>query len=372
MKSVLNELSIKNLKLNKKRSAVIIIGIILSTALICGVAGLVTSTQASIIRQVKLAEGDYHTVFYNVPKEEIVNIKDDDNISKCYLAEEIGYSYLEDSKNEYKPYLALVAANKEYMNNMGIQLKEGRLPENDKEIVISEHINKNGKVSYSIGEKISLNICDRLDKKGKKLTQQDSFNKTIEEQLIEKFTKEYTIVGIIYRPSYATEKHSSPGYTIMTHMDDISNNANVAATFKNTEEYKQEIERLAGLLNTGEKEQTIRIPGLGFYDTKKYDIRINDELLRYEGAALSANTNQMLYGLATVIIGIILVSSVFVIKNGFAISVTERLKQYGMLASVGTTKKQIKKSVYFEGLVLGLIRNTTWDNFWNSCNNYIA
>ena len=43
------------------------------------------------------------------------------------------------------------------------------------------------------------------------------------------------------------------------------------------------------------------------------------------------------------------------IKNSFAISTTEKMKRYGMLASVGATKKQIKKSVILEGLILGLI-----------------
>lgn len=52
---------------------------------------------------------------------------------------------------------------------------------------------------------------------------------------------------------------------------------------------------------------------------------------------------------------IVLVSSIFVIRNGFAISITERLKQYGMLSSIGATKQQIKKSVYFEGFILGVI-----------------
>ena len=50
---VLNDLSIQDLKLNKKRSIVIIIGIILSTALICGVAGLVTSFQKTMVDTAK-------------------------------------------------------------------------------------------------------------------------------------------------------------------------------------------------------------------------------------------------------------------------------------------------------------------------------
>lgn len=56
-----------------------------------------------------------------------------------------------------------------------------------------------------------------------------------------------------------------------------------------------------------------------------------------------------------IIIGIIIVSSVFVIRNSFSISVSEKTKQYGMMASIGATGKQIRKSVLFEGLIIGLI-----------------
>ena len=73
---VLNELSVKDLRLNKKRSIVIIIGIILSTALICGVAGLVTSFQKTFIETAKAGKGNYHTIFYNVPKDELKYIEE--------------------------------------------------------------------------------------------------------------------------------------------------------------------------------------------------------------------------------------------------------------------------------------------------------
>lgn len=53
---VLNELSVKDLRLNKKRSIVIIIGIILSTALICGVAGLITSFQNTFVETAKIVK----------------------------------------------------------------------------------------------------------------------------------------------------------------------------------------------------------------------------------------------------------------------------------------------------------------------------
>ena len=52
---------------------------------------------------------------------------------------------------------------------------------------------------------------------------------------------------------------------------------------------------------------------------------------------------------------IIVVTSVFCIKNSFDISITEKIKQYGMLRSIGATKKQIKHNVFYEASILGLI-----------------
>ena len=56
-----------------------------------------------------------------------------------------------------------------------------------------------------------------------------------------------------------------------------------------------------------------------------------------------------------IVLFVIIVTSVFSIRNSFAISITEKLKTYGMLSSIGATKKQIRKMVLFEGFVLGLI-----------------
>ena len=63
----------------------------------------------------------------------------------------------------------------------------------------------------------------------------------------------------------------------------------------------------------------------------------------------------MLYSVIGVVIFIIIFTSVFCIRNSFAISITEKIKMYGMLSSVGATRKQIKKNVIFEAMALGLI-----------------
>ena len=369
---ILNDLSIKDLKLNKKRSAVIIIGIILSTALICGVAGIVTSFQHTLIEMVKEREGNFHAKFYEVPKDELKYIQENRNVKDYYLSEELGYSYLEGSKNKYKPYLNVIAMDEKYLKNMGLELSEGRMPQNENELVISKHIISNGKVNYKIGDTISLEIGTRQLTTGEKLnqnnpylseenndqtiqisgdglniTQENEKKEVLEEEIVNTAKKEYKIVGIIERPWL--EDYSAPGYTVITKLDKIQNNANIAVLYTNLFNFQEFTEQII------EKGTNFRGLRKSVYISYKYNFELNYDLLSYEGANLSDNTLQFLYTIGGVIMAIVLVSSVFVIRNGFAISITERLKQYGMLSSVGATKKQIKKSVYFEGIILGCI-----------------
>jgi len=84
----------------------------------------------------------------------------------------------------------------------------------------------------------------------------------------------------------------------------------------------------------------------------KYSYDVNNELLRWEAFAFSDDTVTMLYGVCGVLIFVIMFTSIFCIRNSFAISITEKTKMYGMLSSIGATKKQIKKSVIYEAMLL--------------------
>ena len=372
---VLNELSVKDLKLNKKRSIVIIIGIILSTALICAVAGLITSFQQTFIETAKNSKGNYHAIFYNVPKEELKYIEENRNVKDYYLSEEIGYSYIPNAKaTEEKPYVNIIAMNEKFLNNMAINIQSGRLPENDSEIAISTRINEKFKTNYKVGDTITLNVgelkgasdnqksnyYDESQIKEPKQTDEIKQEEEAIENEIENTTpKTYKIVGIIERPSIAIEPYEVDWFTVITRMQNVNKKANIAVLYTNPFEYKNNTEKINQMVKAQagtEANDYNVVPGLNTaYKSYKYDLKINTELLSYEGASLSDETLKTIYGLGAFIIGIVLVSSVFVIRNGFAISITERLKQYGMLSSIGATKKQIKKSVYFEGFILGLI-----------------
>ena len=355
MKNILNKFTIRSLKLNIKRTIATCIGIILSTALICAVAGVFSSFQQTLIQHAKESDGDYHTIFYEIPKDEQKYILENRNVESSFITQGVGYSKLEGSTNDYKPYLYLMEFDKNALNNLGLKLIEGRMPENSNELVIPQHIEDNGGVTYKIGDKITLDVGKRIAE-GYELNQYNPYNNPkdseesgyIEEHL-ESIgeTKEYTIVGIVKRPNMEVEDYSAPGYTVITKLDKIRDNANIAVKFKNIKDAYKITREIA-------EDETQKSDNPDRW-TSKYNYHANSELLRWSGVIRSDDTMTMFYSLAGIVIGIIVVSSVFVIRNSFAISITEKMKQYGMFASIGATKKQIKKNVLFEGMILGLI-----------------
>ena len=371
---VLNELSVKDLKLNKKRSIVIIIGIILSTALICGVAGLVTSFQKTFVETAKKNQGNYHTIFYDVPKDELKYIEENRGVKDYYLSEGIGYSYLPNvtvttsTGAEEKPLVNIISMNDKFLNNMAINIKDGRLPENDSELAISTRINEKFKTNYKVGDTVTLNVGElkgTLENQNanyydeEQIKKTDGTEQTTENEIVNVTSKTYKIVGIIERPTTTIEPYEADWFTFITKMQTINKKANIAVLYTKPNDYVKNTESINQMVTakSGTKENDFnRVNGLDkTYKSYKYKIKINKELLAYQGASLDDDTLRTIYGLGAFIMGIVLVSSVFVIRNGFAISITERLKQYGMLSSIGATKKQIKKSVYFEGFILGII-----------------
>ena len=371
---ILNKLTIKSLKLNKKRTLVTIIGIILSTALITVVAGMVTSSQATLKEYFRNTNGDYEVEFKNVPLEDLSYIEENRNIDNYFLTSSIGYARFKESTNEYKPYFYILGIDSSAKDKLPINLTEGRFPTNSSEIVISKNIYdymlsegddlelKEPENPLEIGDTLSLDVSKRL-LDGKELDQDDIY--TEDEYLESMYTKEYTIVGIMERVNYELEPYSAPGFTALTYLDvnNLGKTANIYANFtkEGLRNYKEVLSNILDLdLNYEKEHNYVDIMELSTGTAKeevgsKYDIGLNTSLLQIEGVGVNSSYMRMLYLVGIVVLVIIIISSVFVIRNSFAISITERTRQYGMLSSIGATKKQIRKNVLFEGFVLGII-----------------
>ena len=359
--TLLNKLTIKNLKLNKKRTIVTIIGIMLSVALITAVASMYASGIKSLIKYETIIKGDFHTAFYNVPTSDIDKFVNNRNIEKLNITEGLGYAKI-DSKNEDKPYAYLKGFTKDALNNLSVRLVKGRLPENTNEIVIPTHLKTNGRLDLKLNDSITLEVGKRIDSKGSELSQSDKYQNTAGEYLVETQTKTYKIVGIIERPATNIEYYTAPGYTFITYIDskNLSGNVDIYAKFtkdgvKNWDKTIANILGVSQVLFRKVYNQEIESEKLTEQLKKTYMFDVNKYLIDLETNPISSTSIGDLGKVLAIVIVIIVFTSIFCIKNSFDISITEKIRQYGMLRSIGATKKQIKRNVFYEATILGLI-----------------
>ncbi|AIG26610.1 ABC transporter permease [Brevibacillus laterosporus] len=341
--NIVNTLTIRHLKQNKRRTLVTIIGVIISVAMVTAVATLVFSFSDLMIRQAIADTGEWHVQYQAVTKEQLAAIQGDDATKTVAISRDLGYAPLEGGQNPNKPYLFIKEYDAQGFAQFPVDLSKGRLPHTDKEVVISEPIATNAKVKYEIGDRLTLRVGERFEQGGDHpLDQTEPLRRedgTLTETLQHIKTRDYTVVGFIKRPVWETAW--APGYTIISYVDDniIGANDRVDAAVvlqKVNPSLFANAEDLA-------KQNQI--------ETVQY----NNGLLRYYGLSKSEASYSMMFSLSAIIMGVIMIGSVSLIYNAFAISVSERSRHLGMLASVGATKRQKRNSVLFEGIVIGLI-----------------
>jgi putative ABC transport system permease protein len=342
---LLNKLTFQDLRLNKKRTMITIVGIILATALLAAVSTMAGSFRYSLLEYKKTVNGNYHYAFLQVPEEKTGWIENNRNVESYYEVAGIGYASLPESKNELKPYLYLEAMDENALLKSSVNLVEGRLPENDSEVLISKHIKTNGGVDYKVGDTLTLTVGYRLSEEdGSILNQHNPYEE--EETFLPSFEKTYTVVGITERLSMVEEDQMAPGYTIITFA--AGNTNPLENTYDSVDIYARYTKEALKNRDKVTKE-------MASLDTTHILTEENRDVIRMETLDFSNSTLSFVYVVAGIVIAIIIVTSAFCIRNSFAISITEKMKQYGMLASVGATPGQIKKNVYYEAVLLGSI-----------------
>ena len=341
--NIINKLTIRHLKENKRRTLVTIIGVIISVAMITAVATLGVSFLNLMIRDNIADNGEWHVKYNDVNVEQIKAIEKDSQTKKLVLSNDLGYAKLEGSKNKSKPYLFIKEYNTAGFQQFPIELAEGRLPLKNDEIVISEAIADNAKVEYNIGDKLSVEIGKRLvageeEPLGQNYSLQSDENGVTEKLKIES-SETFTIVGTIKRPTW--EPSWSPGYTVVKYVDKNALGKN------RTADAVVVLEKVKGSLYQ-HSETIAKENGIN-------SVSYNKELLRFYGVTDNDSLRLTLFSVAGIVMAVIIIGSVALIYNAFAISVSERSRHLGMLSSVGATKKQKRNSVFFEGAVIGAV-----------------
>lgn len=378
--NLMKTLTLKNLKLNRKRTIVTIVGIILATALLSALVTLVSSFQYSVIEYQKQKGGDFHVKFSNVKMSELSEFKNNRNIESTFETMGMGFAKLDDCKNEDKPYAYVMATDEAGFERGCFKLIEGRMAKNEDEIVIPRHLKTNGRIDIKVGDEITLDVGKRYDSNTESVISENCAYEHEAETLTDNVTKHYKVVGIMERPGYGMEDYSAAGYTFVTYSDElaaIDNGTKSEASEADTtltvySRYTKKALRnkdavTADIIGVDEKlfekannssvemsaEESDRF--LKEMENAKYDIYMNGYLISYECVFPIDGSFKALFTVAAVVALIIILTSVYCIKSSFNISITEKIRQYGMLASVGATRRQIKSSVKTEAAMLGVV-----------------
>ena len=343
--NVFNKVTLESLKKNRTRTVVTIIGIMLSAAMICASTTFVSSMQNFVLRCEIYSSGDWHGAVYDAVYKDYEDIRDSGKVSSAAHAQVLGYAKI-DSANERKPYLYVLGGDvaSGYFETMPVHLILGTLPKDPTEIILPEHLTSNGKVNYTLGDTVTLDVGDRtLD--GKRLGQDTPVYAYDSEMQVEVMSGErlenteprtYTVVGIYERPAF--EDYFAPGYTALTAADTKSaDQSPIHCYFK--------LHKPAGVYDFMKE--------MGY--TQEYRYAYNTKVLLYSGTAPFDSFLTAFYSLAAIIIALIVFGSVSLIYNAFSISVSERTRQFGLLSSVGATRKQLRRMVLFEALAVSAV-----------------
>src|SRR5690554_2751233 len=116
--NILNRVTMKNLKKNRTRTLVTIIGIILSVSLFTAVTTSVNSLKTYVIEVTKEQQGDFHGGIFGVDGEKLKEIVEDERAERVTTLQNLGYAKIEEIQNEYKPYLFIGAMDEEFPGMM--------------------------------------------------------------------------------------------------------------------------------------------------------------------------------------------------------------------------------------------------------------
>lgn len=336
--NIINKLTLRHLKENKKRTVVTIIGIIISVAMITATCVSVTSLIHVFAQSEAYTGGNWHIELENADAGQIEKLEQNEDLQYVGVCKtpELGNQAavrVDSGKKASVSVGDILAGNRDYFSAMFTASYQGKLPANENEIVVTrEFLDKNG-LSWQIGDTVRVELGRRVVKDTTGALQQITGSYAVGETFESGGPASYTLVGI-------AEKSNFPSGS--------------AVLFRGLSQAEQ---------SGGDVYLTAKTLDRGTLDILKNaltkagiapDYNLHVELFRYNYIVLESDATMVtLLSFSSVIMIIIMIASVMLIYNAFGISVSERSRYLGMLASVGATKAQKRRSVYFEGAVLG-------------------
>lgn len=326
--SIFTKLTQRYLSKNKTRTIVTLIGIIVSMALFTAVIeGAYSGYQFLKNREIAVT-GQWQVIMNNVNKEGLEEAKTNKQIEQYENVYTLGWAEVA-NENDGKPYLLVQSLGDMEHALFPINLVSGRMPEKEDEILLPENFIANAKEKYQVGDTITLETGQRFIEK-EQLSENTPYQ---EKESLKNTTKHtFTIVGIMERLPFEIEEFSCPGYTCITNG------------------FHTDSQKLFLTIKSPSKMQDFLM-----HQTISDSYVPHSDLLRFYGAFKASGERSVLIGLTTILVLLIAYGSISLIYNSFSISISERIRQFGIMKSIGASNRQIKHMVLFEAFLLAII-----------------
>lgn len=340
--SITKKLALRHLKQNKTRSVLTVLGITISVVMLTVIFTCATSFAHYYGERAINTNGNWHFFVktdYESAKKYLLSDSSlkDIGFEKDLSSEEQSYKIYSDKAN-YLRTGTIYQGDAQYIKDTVTCKYDGALPKSDNEIMVEQSLIKNNGLELKIGDEIKIAVGSRL--KGDFVILPVKGNYQFGERFEKEKDETFKVVGILHN-NEPTERGA-----IIRGMSDLKS--------KNLVAY--------GKIKKVTPFSYIKINGIydkfGFTKKKRaFNVGENTGFLNSR-LAFSIDKNNLpqvlkLTAIGIVVFAVIFVSSFAMIYNSFALSVGEQIKYLGMLSSVGATRKQKKKTLYFEGAILG-------------------
>lgn len=372
--NAMTNFTVKSLRANRVRTLVTIIGVALAAALLTAVMSTYTSLTDFLYRTEAATSGTWMAKvgaeYDDALAADLEAAQDDPTITDISLLHDVGFAELTPEQQDRLGHYQTILSGEGNMDEvLGIHASEGRLPENDHEILLYEGWKTRDK--FDLGDEVTFNVGQRvavpvegeessvmthgemrlgMEQVGNPEvdivagTPLDSSigyldaevdDSTFNEKLVDTHEQTYTIVGFYSRVNYVM--YTGVGTVALTYNAPAGEN------------YTDVFLVMDGVQNSNEvAEKTQAL-------FQSDHIELHSALLRFMGISSDTSLWTTFYGLIIVLSVVIIFACVSLIFNAFAISVAERASQFGLLSSIGATRRQLRRAVVLEALFVAIV-----------------
>ena len=343
--------TLRSLRKNRTRTVVTVIGVILSTALLTGVVATATSVAAALLGRTIETEGSWQVYDSLQPAEAdsaLGRLATETNVATAMDSQVAGFaSYASDADLsttllaiQTAPRVLRGSADQARSLTVMPTVRSGREPEAPGEVMLPVTFSGvtladdgSGASAASDGP-IELGSTVTLPL-GAALGDGDSLGTPTT-------TRSFTVVGF-YVPQHFLRNDftafEEAGTTAIVSPNDVSNPVFTRVWVSTSG------------LSTRDALKGWAAPIFG-----EEDYYLHGQLLALQGMASDESTvMESLSGMVAVIGGVIVVAAIGMIGNSFSISVAERTRQFGLLSSLGASRRQLRRTVLIEAAAIGVV-----------------